>query len=290
MSANAFPSPSTFPSAAGASAPILLKLGGSLITDKRIPETARLAVIKQLATELAEVRRRQPDLRLVIGHGSGSFGHLYGRRYGTRAGVDSAEGWLGYALTGDAAARLNRIVTGVLLAAAIPAWSIQPGALVHCVDGRIMDGAVENIVQALARGLVPVVYGDVALDEHRGGTIASTEEIFAWLLPYLQPRRVVLAGEVDGIYSADPLIEPTAERIAALTPATLTAVQQGLGGSHGVDVTGGMVAKVAESIAMVQAVPGLEVIICSGLTPGNLSRALAETVADVGTRIHEFVV
>ena len=277
--------PSTAPLLGTTAAPILLKLGGSLITDKRTPECARLAVIEQLAAELAEARRRQPDLRLVIGHGSGSFGHLYGRRYGTRDGVNSAAGWLGYALTGDAAARLNRIVTAALLAAAIPAWSIQPGALVRCTDGRITHGAVDNITQALANGLVPVVYGDVALDDQRGGTIASTEEIFAWLLPHLRPQRVVLAGEVDGIYSADPLIDPAAERIAAITPATLAAVQQGLGGSHGVDVTGGMVAKVAESMAMVAAVPGLEVIICSGLVPGNLSRALSETIVSVGTRI-----
>ncbi len=267
--------------------PILLKLGGSLITDKRAPECARLAVIEQLAAELAEARRRQPQIQFVIGHGSGSFGHLYGRRYGTRTGVTTAEGWLGYALTGDAAARLNRIVTGALLAAGIPAWSIQPGALVRCVDGRIAGGAVENITQALANGLVPVIYGDVALDDVRGGTIASTEEIFAWLLPHLQPRRVVLAGEVDGIYSADPLVDPTAERIAAITPTTLAAVQGGLGGSHGVDVTGGMVAKVAESVAMVRAVPGLEVIICSGLVPGNLSQALAAAVGGVGTRIYQ---
>ena len=258
-------------SATTSNAPILLKLGGSLITDKRTPESARLAVIEQLAAELAAVRQQQPNLRLVIGHGSGSFGHLYGRRYGTRAGVTSAEGWLGYALTGDAAARLNRIVTGALLAAAIPAWSIQPGALIRCVDGRIDRG--------------PVVFGDVALDDGRGGTIASTEEIFAWLLPQLGPRRVVLAGEVDGIYSADPLVDPAATRISAITPTTLAAVQGGLGGSHGVDVTGGMVAKVAESMAMVNAVPGLEVIICSGLVPGNLSRALSATGTGVGTRI-----
>lgn len=266
-------------------APVLLKLGGSLITDKRAPETARLAVIEQLAAELAAARHQQPDLPLVIGHGSGSFGHLYGRRYGTRNGVTNAAGWLGYALTGDAAARLNRIVTGALLHAGIPAWSMQPGALIRCVDGRIVQGDVTNLTQALARGLVPVVYGDVALDDVRGGTIASTEEIFAWLLPHLQPRRVVLVGEVDGIYSADPLLDPHAERIPTITPATLAAIEHGLGGSHGVDVTGGMVAKVAESMAMVTAMPGLEVIICSGLTPGNLRHALLADVVTVGTRI-----
>ena len=89
---------------------VFLKLGGSLITDKRVAETPRLDVITRLARELAEVRKASPDLRLVIGHGSGSFGHVHAQRYATRSAVVSAEQWYGFAVTADAAARLNRIV------------------------------------------------------------------------------------------------------------------------------------------------------------------------------------
>ena len=110
-------------------APIFLKLGGSLITNKRQPETARLDVIQRLALEIAEVRRQNPALRLVIGHGSGSFGHLHAKRYGTRAGVQTPEQWYGFTATADAVARLNRIVVNALLSAGVPAWSIQPSAI-----------------------------------------------------------------------------------------------------------------------------------------------------------------
>jgi isopentenyl phosphate kinase len=118
----------------------------------------------------------------------------------------------------------------------------------------------------------------------RGGTIASTEEIFEPLVSRLHPRRLVLAGEVDGIYSADPLLFPTAQRIAAITAQTLPDLAAGLAGSHGVDVTGGMRAKVKQSLAMVQANPGLEIVICSGLQPGALRAAL--TGERAGTLIH----
>jgi isopentenyl phosphate kinase len=265
--------------------PIFLKLGGSLITDKRQTEAVRADVLQRLATEIAETRRQYPDLPLLIGHGSGSFGHVHARRYGTRDGVATAAEWLGFARTGDAAARLNRAVVAALLAADVPAWSIQPGALLRAADGRIAQGMVDNIRGALARGLAPVVFGDVVLDEQRGGTIASTEEIFAWLLPQLQPQRVVLAGEVDGIFSADPLLNPAAERIATIAPATLTAIRQGLGGSYGVDVTGGMVAKVEQALAMVQCVAGLDVVICSGLLPGQITTAVGAPAPTVGTRV-----
>lgn len=262
---------------------VFLKLGGSLITDKRTAETPRLDVIERLAMEIAAARRTNPSLRLVIGHGSGSFGHVYGRRYGTREGVRDAAGWYGFAATGDAAARLNRIVTAALLAVEIPAWSIQPGALLRCEDGRIIRGMEETVALALASGLTPVVYGDVALDQVRGGTIVSTEEIFDHLIDALQPRRVVLAGEVDGIFTNDPLLDPKAQHIAEITPDTFDAIADGLGRSHGIDVTGGMRAKVVQTLAMVRRHPTLEVILCSGMIPGRVGGALAGQEA--GTRI-----
>lgn len=264
---------------------IFLKLGGSLITDKRQTETVRHDVLTRLATELAAVRLANPQVRLIIAHGSGSFGHVHAKRYGTRAGVHTPAEWMGFALTADAAARLNRLVISALLAAGVPAWSIQPSASLRCVDGRIARGTIDNLQQALARGLVPVIFGDVALDDVRGGTIASTEEIFEWLALQLRPQRIVLAGEVDGIYTADPQLHAHAQRIPVITPHTLHDLQAMVGGSHGVDVTGGMAAKVAQAVRMITQIPHLDLIICSGLLPGHLERALVPTTETVGTRI-----
>ncbi|MCB0131193.1 MAG: isopentenyl phosphate kinase family protein [Caldilineaceae bacterium] len=264
----------------------LLKLGGSLITDKRQPETARTAVMRRLAQEIAAARSRQPQLELVIGHGSGSFGHVVGKRYGTRAGVATPEQWFGFAATADAAARLNRLLIAALLEAGVPAWTIQPGAFMQCADGEIVRGSADMVQTALARGLTPVVHGDVMLDSIRGGTIASTEEVFARLARQLQPQRVILLGEVDGIFTADPQLEPQAQRIAAISPATFDAMRASLGGSHGVDVTGGMSAKVAQAMGMLHANPGLEIIVCSGLIENNLLAALTEPPGSVGTRLY----
>lgn len=264
---------------------VYLKLGGSLITDKRHPESPRLDVVERLAAEIAEVRRLLPALQLVLGHGSGSFGHVTGRRFGTREGVQSREQWYGFAATADAASRLNRIVTAALLAADIPAWTIQPSVDLRCEDGVVIAGPEETVTAALAHGLVPVVHGDVALDAVRGGTIASTEEIFDWLALHVPPSRLVLLGEVDGIYTTDPSLDPSAERLRYITPETLAAIEDGLGRSRGVDVTGGMAAKVAQSMQMVHRHPGLEIVVCSGLAPGNLLRTLVDPAMEIGTRI-----
>jgi len=264
---------------------IFLKLGGSLITDKREAETPRLDVLARLAQEIAAVRRENPALRLVIGHGSGSYGHVTARRYGTRDGVRTPEEWLGFAATADAAARLNRIVTGALLAAGLPVWSIQPSATLRCVDGRVVAGPDATVALALERGLIPLVHGDVALDSVRGGTIASTEEIFDWLASFLSPQRIVLAGEVNGVHTSDPLRFPDAEIVREITPATFTGLRAGLGGSHGTDVTGGMAAKIEQALGMVRGQPGREVIICGGLQPGHVEQALRGGPHWPGTRL-----
>lgn len=269
---------------------VFLKLGGSLITDKRQPETPRLETLDRLAAEIASALREDSELRLVIGHGSGSFGHVYGQRYGTRGGVRTAEDWFGYAETGDAAARLNRLVVRALLGAGIAAWSIQPGAVAQCRDGVLEAGPEAMVTAALESGLTPVVFGDVALDVVRGGTIVSTEELFEWMLPRMPetfgPQRLVLAGEVDGIFTADPQVTDEAVVISELTPDTVASVAAGLGASHGMDVTGGMEAKVSQAMRMVQANPTMDVIVCSGMTPGAVLTALQAAESVPGTRIH----
>lgn len=265
---------------------VFLKLGGSLITDKRQPESPRADLLAELAQMLATLRQEQPALQVVLGHGSGSFGHVVGRRYGTRQGVRTATEWYGFAATADAAARLNRIVVGALLAAGVAAWAIQPSVALRSHAGQLLSVPSDTVQRALAAGLLPVVYGDVVLDDVRGGTIASTEEIFAGLAADLHPRRIILAGEVDGVYSADPNLEPGAQRIPTITPASFASFQAALGGSHGVDVTGGMAAKVSQALALAQAHPGLEIIICSGLQPAQLQRVLLDPTAAIGTRIY----
>ena len=264
---------------------VFLKLGGSLITDKTRAETARPAVLRRLAQEVQQARQEAPGLRLLLGHGSGSFGHVAARRHGTRDGVSGAGGWLGFAQVADAAARLNRLVVSAFLAEGLPVWGLQPSAGGLCADKQIVAWQAQIIEMALARGLAPLVYGDAMLDTQRGGTIASTEELFAWLAPQLRPLRIVLAGTVDGVYSADPLADPQASHWPKITLQDLPKLRASLGGSHGVDVTGGMLSKVAEMAALVAAHPELQVRLVSGLRPGALYAALLDLPQAGGTLI-----
>ena len=74
---------------------VFLKLGGSLITDKTQAYTARLEKLTDLARQIARALQTQPELRLVLGHGSGSFGHTAAKKYGTRDGISAGYRWPG---------------------------------------------------------------------------------------------------------------------------------------------------------------------------------------------------
>ncbi len=256
-----------------------VKLGGSLITDKKIENYFRVETAERIAAELADALTEKPDLRLVVGHGSGSFGHMAARRYGTIKGVTTPEQWRGYAEVATVAAELNYLMAKTLNLAGIPVLRVQPSASTRCRDGVIVEMALDPIRQALEHGLVPLVYGDVALDDVRGGTITSTETIFFYLAQYIPVTRVFLLGEVDGVYDQQNIVIPE------ITPALLPSVEAALGGSAGTDVTGGMETKVRDMVALAHRLPQLQIRILNGQTPGLLKRALLEQEKP-GTLIH----
>jgi isopentenyl phosphate kinase len=258
---------------------VFLKLGGSLITDKTRAYTARHETIARLAGEVRQALDDAPDLGLLIGHGSGSFGHWAASPYSTRQGVRTPDQWQGYAEVAAAAARLNRTVTDLFLAADVPVLSVQPSASARCRDGTLSVMDTRPIHAALAQRLVPLVYGDVALDDVRGGTIISTEDIFLYLADGLQPARILLLGEVPGVLGPDGAVLPR------ITPADLPTLQAALAGSGGVDVTGGMADKVARMVELVQRHPGTRIHILTGTEPGMLTRALLSAGPHTGTQI-----
>src|SRR5215217_5254074 len=262
-----------------------IKFGGSVITDKTGQEAPDLPTIRRLAAEVCAARERDRSLRLIIGHGSGSFGHTYARRYGIHTGIAPGGDWMGFAQTAAAALRLNRIVVEELLAAAIPALALQPSATLVSRQGSLAEWHTAAITRALDHDLVPVVHGDVAFDETQGSSIMSTEQLLERLVhtPALSPARIILVGET-GVYTADPRADPHAERIPRIDAANIAAVLRGTGGSHGVDVTGGMRAKVELIWRLVEARPGLAAQLI-GPDPGLLTRALLDEAVGEGTVI-----
>jgi len=248
---------------------IFLKLGGSLITDKARAQFARLDVLRRLAGEIAEARKRLPEVRLLVGHGSGSFGHFVATRTKTHLGATTQEDWEGFAEVWASANRLNRLVVDSLAEAGVPVVSFPPSASALCDEGSITDLAFEPIQRALNAGLIPVIQGDAAFDRAQGSTIVSTEKVMSFLAHRLCPSRLLLAGIEEGVYRDFP---SSREVLPVVTENDLERI--GLRGSHARDVTGGMADKVVQALALAASLPDLEIRIFSGEVPGQVLSAL----------------
>jgi isopentenyl phosphate kinase len=257
-----------------------LKLGGSLITDKTRPHTPRLEVMDRLAGEIARAIELNPHLRLILGHGAGSYGHVAASRYDTRKGVSTAEEWLGFVEVWRVSVTLNRLVSEALFRAGLPAFVFPPSASVLAGGGVVQEWNLEPIHRALNAGLLPVIYGDTVFDSIKGGTILSTEDLFAHLAQKLKPERILLAGLEEGVWADFPVCE---KFLPEITPNAFVDGSISLSGSAAADVTGGMRSKVEHSLALVQQISGLEILIFSGKEPGAVEKTLLGE--RLGTRI-----
>lgn len=245
-----------------------LKLGGSVITDKSRPYTTRPQVIARLAREVAQYLGEKPaHTRVIIGNGAGSFAHRSAARYRTMGGYVRADSKYGAAFVHRDAERLNGIIIDALLKAGVKAISVPP-----IIIARRRNDRLEEL---LAEDYVPVVYGDVVLDQKRGCTIFSTEKVFWNCYENLsrkkfRVKKVIAVSDVDGVYDANKNLIAKIEISRGTSQGR--RLFAGVGGSRGTDVTGGMAAKVKALAQFARAgVPG---IIVSGLARGRVLNTL----------------
>ena len=260
---------------------IFLKLGGSLITDKDKPYTPRLDKLADLAQEIKTVLDSTPGLLLLLGHGSGSFGHTAAKNYGTRDGVKPSsldplsQGeenyWKGFAEVRFQAAELNRYVMEALINAGVPSISFPPSSSMVSNNRKVTSHNSLAIRKALDAHLLPVVHGDVVFDETLGGTILSTEDVFAFLAEQFFPTQILLAGIEAGVWEDFPARTRLVKQIQL---SDYEKMRAGIRGSASTDVTGGMKAKVEEMLALIQKNKDLTVQIFSAEEGGHLTRAL----------------
>jgi len=250
---------------------IFLKLGGSLITQKDKPFTERKDAIGRLAKEIHEARQEK-DFRLLIGNGGGSYPHAPAKKYQTAQGIINEQSIRGIAEVQDAASRLNRIIVRALLDASENAISVQPSSVVITKNSRITDFYTKPLEMLLEKEMLPVVYGDVGLDIKQGCSIISTEELFVFLAKKLKPQKIIMAGIVDGVFTADPTKDKTAQMVPEINSRNYPEIKKMLSGSAGIDVTGGMLLKVEKALEL--ASTGAKVSIINGLVENRAKQGL----------------
>ncbi|GAB3027468.1 isopentenyl phosphate kinase [Natronobiforma cellulositropha] len=213
---------------------VVLKLGGSVITDKDTPETVDEAALERVADAVA-ASLETGAIDLVLVHGGGSFGHHHASAHGvsTTAGTHDAAAALAIH---EAMKRLNAAVLAALRERDVPALPVHPfSAASRDADGET-DVPSAQLETMLGEGFVPVLHGDGVVQAGEGVTVLSGDELVTTLARSLAADRVGLCSTVPGVLDTAGEVVPRIEHYDEVASA--------LGESESTDVTGGMAAKV----------------------------------------------
>jgi len=247
----------------------VVKLGGSIVTDKRSAELrVREELVSRLGREIVEVGPSP----LVIVHGAGSFGHQIVERTGLHEGLGGGATLFDLGETQRLQYDLDSAIARVLLGAGLPVMPCQPSASAVMRSRQLESMDVESIRLMVDRGAVPLLYGVPAMDLDQGCSILSGDQIAPYVASRLGIELIVHATDVDGVFESDPARDRSARRIDHIHRGNWDAVRERLGGSSAVDVTGGMAGKVGSLMRLAQ--KGLRSRIVDAREPGRVAAAL----------------
>jgi len=251
---------------------IILKIGGSLITDRK-SNTPKINYknLRRISKEISSSYKKN-NKKLIIIHGAGSYGHQIVKKTGIHKGIKNNKQLIAFAETQKLQNELNVKVCEELIKQGIPAIPIQPSSSAIMNKKKLKKMNTEVIEKMLKINLVPVLYGVPAYDEKQKCSILSGDEIAPYLAIKLKAKKVIHATDVDGVFTADPKKDKTAELIPLITKKNLKEVKKAISGSTNIDVTGGMTKKITEVLKLSKY--GVETSLINGNKKENIKKEL----------------
>ncbi len=233
---------------------ILVKLGGSIITNKEKPLTPNRNAIKKIATSLKNVN--EP---LVIVHGGGSFGHYWSVKYDMHTKPERHEA-KGVSAVKNSMVELNNIILESFSESGLMPYCLPPSDFM--TGNKPLVKKVREIPKIAKTGLIPISYGDVMWYGKNKFYILSGDRIMGILSKIVHPRLAIFVTNVDGVY-ADMKSKRLLNEITKEKPITSKV---------SMDVTGGMSRKIKEAFDISK--NGTDVFFVNGNAPKRIVNAI----------------
>lgn len=259
---------------------VVLKLGGSVITDKEKLMAPNLTAIHRLAKEIADANIKQ----LMVVHGGGSFGHPWAKKYKIKEGYKFPSQVEWFTRIHQAMLELNKLVVNALIRNNIAAFSISPSSCIITKAGRIQVFYDSAITRLLEIGFVPVLFGDAVVDTELGFTILSGDQLVTALSAKFKADRIIFGVDVDGLFTSDPKTNKKAQLIPNITLPELKTLIKSIDEAKVTDVTGGMFGKIFELMDAIDI--AMKTTIVNATKEGNIYKALREERV-IGTLIEK---
>lgn len=248
---------------------IMIKLGGSVITDKSQYRKFNRERVSKLCREI-----KDSGLDVLVVHGAGSFGHVLAKQYGLQNGFSSEGQIMAAAQVQYDTRDLSQMVVREMIDAGMPAVSVAPGSCFVMDNGRLMTNDTEAIERLRRLGIMPVTFGDVVTDRSKGFGICSGDQLMEVLTELFDVKKVIFVSDIDGLYTADPKIDRKARLLGKVDLESLQKIKSE---SSVDDVTGGVVSKMEAMLRM--STEDRDCILVNGTVDGRLGALLrGETV------------
>ena len=233
---------------------ILIKLGGSIITNKDKPLSPRRKVIENITRRLARIK--EP---MIIVHGGGSYGHYWSVRYDMHTKPKRYD-LHGVAIVKNSMIELDKIILDALVKNKLNPYSLPPTDFM--VGDKPVPKKVNEISKMAKTGLIPTTYGDALWFKNKKTYILSGDKIMTHLSKLLKPRLVIFALNVDGLYS-----DLKTKKLISELKGEIPVISQ-----NKMDVTGGMARKVQEATQIAKS--GVDVFFVNGNNPERIVKAV----------------
>lgn len=236
---------------------ILIKLGGSIITNKEKPLSPRKKTIDKIAKKLRKIG--EP---LVIVHGGGSFGHYWSVKYDmhTRPAKYSMKG---VAVIKNSMVELNKMILDVFLENRLNPYCLPPTDFMS--GNKPILKKIKAVNEISRSNLTPITYGDALWYGQKRSFILSGDKIMTIIAKVLKPKLSIFVMNVDGLYSdfkSKDLIYEVGSKEAKVSDVDM-------------DVTGGMKRKIEEATKISKM--GLKVFFVNGNKPDRIVKAVKKS-------------
>lgn len=233
---------------------ILIKLGGSIITNKQKSLTPNLSAINKIAHQLKKIK--EP---IVVVHGGGSFGHYWSVKYDMHTKPDKYSR-KGVSIVKNSMVELNKIILDSFLKHNLNPYCLPPTDFMF--GNKPDQKKIKEIAKIAKSGLIPISYGDVIWHGRNKFYILSGDRIIGILSKVLKPRLVIFVLNVDGVYS-----DMKTKKLLYEIKGEKTAISK-----VKMDVTGGMNRKIKEAVSISK--NGINVFLVNGNKPDRIVKAV----------------
>ncbi len=235
---------------------LLIKLGGSIITNKKKPLSAKRKTIDNIVHSFRKINED-----FVVVHGGGSYGHYWSVKYDMHTKPKKYDP-KGVSIVKNSMIELNTIILDAFLKNKMNPYCLPPTDFV--MGNKPINRKILEIKKIANSGLVPITYGDALWYGNKKSYILSGDKIMSLLARVLRPRLSIFVLNEDGLYSnmkTKKLIYDFKDEKIFIKKTLM-------------DVTGGMTRKVAEASKISNM--GLKVFFVNGNKPERIVNAITK--------------